>query len=454
MYNKSSTLDNFMIIKTLGTGCSAKVKLGRDMITGQLYALKVMKELHVSNQFGIDKLKEEFEIVKELRHDNIGQMFGIKMEGKYTSKSGRLKSSKAYAITEYLGKCELFQAVLQAKGFDENLTRFFFKQIVSAIDYLHSRGVAHRDIKLDNIMLGERLTLKLIDFGFVTSTKSEKKSESIVGTIGYMAPELLCNLPYDAKKVDIFAMGVLLFTMYTGHPPFNSATRTDPFYFKYFVLNPDKFWALHSKHNSKKTFSENFKSLISGMLKFRSSGRFTVKDIKKNEWVNEPVNISLAMESINQDLKDKNSSRANRLLEYVTKGSSRLSSDNPVSKVAISSPKTEQFVNVNDTKTKTEDMKDLLILSKVQACKISLARQSSSETREKIDATSIRIHTQNDPFDQDSIQHISSRKFKEADITSPKDTFSAPEDRSTFDTLTESNRRNHLPEDVFATFSI
>jgi serine/threonine protein kinase len=289
-----STLDEFFIIRTLGAGCSSKVKLAKDKDTGKFFALKVMRREFGSKKFCRKVLEKEFNILRELNHDNIGKVLKIQLDGKYVSKKGNRVSSKVYTVNELSSQGELFDIVLSSNGFCENLARFFFKQVVSAVNYLHSREVAHRDIKLENLILGDKMTLKLIDFGFATSVIPERKKSKVLGTKGYMAPEVLSKMPYEAKKVDVFAMGVLLFNLYCGHPPFITATKSDPYYYNAFILNPKGFWIFHQRQNPKNPISESFKELITGMLSFNSSERYTLTDVLKSEWLNEPVNITVA----------------------------------------------------------------------------------------------------------------------------------------------------------------
>ena len=108
---------------------------------------------------------------------------------------------------------------------DEDTTRLYFKQILDAIDYCHKKDYAHRDIKLENILFDkDKKNAKIIDFGFAALLKDKYGDRVIndhLGTLLYMAPELHLRQPYDSKAVDIFALGVVLFTMIAGHQPFH-----------------------------------------------------------------------------------------------------------------------------------------------------------------------------------------------------------------------------------------
>jgi serine/threonine protein kinase len=91
------------------------------------------------------------------------------------------------------------------------------------LHYLHSQGFAHRDLKPENILLDKNFDVKLVDFGFACPLEGRDGtgfSRSVIGTPGYMAPEILDKQPYQGQVVDLFACGVILFIMLTQHPPF------------------------------------------------------------------------------------------------------------------------------------------------------------------------------------------------------------------------------------------
>ena len=86
--------------------------------------------------------------------------------------------------------------------------------------YAHKKDVCHRDIKLENILVDEGLNVRLIDFGFAVQKKDNEKITQICGTKSYMAPELLLKQPYEGKKIDIWALGVIFYKLIVGHLPF------------------------------------------------------------------------------------------------------------------------------------------------------------------------------------------------------------------------------------------
>ena len=152
-------------------------------------------------------------------------------------------------VLEFVQGGELFDFVAKDK-FSEPISRFYFKQLLLATHYCHSKGVAHRDLKPDNIMLDSKFNVKIADFGFAGPIQGRDGSgylDTTLGTKAYMAPEILNKEPhYQGHVVDLFALGIILFNLYSGHSPFNCA-RIDDSHYKLIANNrADKFWEVHS----------------------------------------------------------------------------------------------------------------------------------------------------------------------------------------------------------------
>jgi serine/threonine protein kinase len=127
-----------------------------------------------------------------------------------------------------LCRCDLY-SIIEQKGAisDTHLLKGLFAQVVSAVDATHKAGICHLDIKLENFLVSQEFNLKLCDYGFAALLN--KPITTVLGTEGYMAPEVANeHSHYDGAKADIFSMGVLLYTMAFGNPPFGSTE--DRFY--------------------------------------------------------------------------------------------------------------------------------------------------------------------------------------------------------------------------------
>lgn len=283
-----ATLDNFEIIKDLGSGAFSVVKLARQTDSGKLFALKVIKEEALKNDLTMVSFKNEIEIMQEISHPYIVNLVDYTTEGVLRLENGSEKESIIYLTLELAKGGELFDFIAQTGSFSEPVTRYYFHQIIEAFEYLHAQGISHRDMKPDNIMMDEEFNLKIADFGFSSKAAT---NESFKGTRSYMAPEILVGVKYYGPMVDIFAGGIILFIMLTGMPPFQMAHPKDNLY-KYACLNRmDQFWKFHFQHQEggKSFFSKSFIDLINWIFNFDHTVRPSLSEIKEHEWYNGPV---------------------------------------------------------------------------------------------------------------------------------------------------------------------
>lgn len=271
-------------------------------------------------------------MLKDLDHPHIIKPLDYKQE------SSADYQCTSYLCVPYYKHGELFEKVKACGGFGEADSLHFFKQIAFALEYLHDANIAHRDIKLENILIDDCCNTKLIDFGFSFNQKtgSEKNireriledniEAQIMGTVGYMSPELIeayekghahdvakCSNPAEKldmyKAGDIFALGVALFTMVVGVPPFSCATKNDSNYRALFLSkkrpSASKFWIRHPKSKillEKGEISDEFKSLIEGMLDPNPADRLRINSITQHSWMQKTV------PKLSDDLKIKISS--------------------------------------------------------------------------------------------------------------------------------------------------
>jgi serine/threonine protein kinase len=145
---------------------------------------------------------------------------------------------------------------------------------------MHGRGIAHRDLKPENLLFDSNFNLKVADFGFsaMLDKYGDGKLRTVLGTEGYMAPEIHAKQPYDGKQVDLFAAGIILFIMFAGSPPFSKAAPNDPYY-KLLASNKNEtFWKFHAKHKGNPNFfSEPFRHLLDGIFQTDPAKRPTIE---------------------------------------------------------------------------------------------------------------------------------------------------------------------------------
>jgi serine/threonine protein kinase len=283
-----ATLDDYQIIKDLGSGAFSTVKLAKHKATGELVALKVIKDDALKNQMTLESFKNEIEIMQEISHPYLVNLKGYTTEGNFKSETGEEKTNVIYLNLELAKGGELFDFIAQTGSFSEPVARYYFHQIIDAFEYLHGKGISHRDMKPDNIMLDDDFNLKIADFGFSTKAAS---NQSFKGTRGYMAPEILVGVEYHGTMVDIFAAGIILFIMITQIPPFQMAHPKDGLY-KYACLNRmDQFWKFHfqQQEGGKSFFSKSFIDLINWIFNFDVHVRPSLAEIKTHEWYNGPT---------------------------------------------------------------------------------------------------------------------------------------------------------------------
>lgn len=170
--------------------------------------------------------------MKKLDHPNIVKLYEYDENGVKAKRSGETEDV-LYLVLELIKGGELFDFISSTGAFSEPVARYYFKQLISGLEYLNKLGIAHRDLKPENLLLDQHFNLKIGDFGFATSLSGRYGSGfnmTSLGTRGYMAPEIILKRPYNGTVVDLFASAVILFIMVAQHPPFNRAELGDKFY--------------------------------------------------------------------------------------------------------------------------------------------------------------------------------------------------------------------------------
>lgn len=203
---------DFHFLYSLGSGSYGDVQLAFHLPTHARVAVKVLEK----NINSVDDISSEVEILKSLEHRNIVRFFHM-IDTLTTS----------YIIMEYVAGEDLESCLRTVGCLKEEEARPIFKQVVSAVHFLHQRHIAHRDIKLENILVDAAGTAKLCDFGMAIKVTEGQMLEEICGSLLYWAPEILARKPYDGLAGDMWSLGIVLYVLVTGHFPYLKATMED-----------------------------------------------------------------------------------------------------------------------------------------------------------------------------------------------------------------------------------
>ncbi|PAN15459.1 hypothetical protein PAHAL_2G489600 [Panicum hallii] len=263
-------LDDFEILKLVGQGAFGKVFQVRKKNTSEIYAMKVMRKDKILENNHAEYMKAEREILTKVDHSFIVQL-RYSFQTKY----------RLYLVLDFVNGGHLFFQLYKQGLFREELARIYTAEIVSAVAHLHANGIMHRDLKPENILLDADGHAMLTDFGLAKEFCENTRSNSMCGTLEYMAPEIILGRGHD-KAADWWSVGILLFEMLTGKPPF--------------VGNRDKVQQKIVKEKLKlpSFLSSEAHSLLKGLLhkepnKRLGSGPRGSDEIKNHKWF-KPIN--------------------------------------------------------------------------------------------------------------------------------------------------------------------
>jgi serine/threonine protein kinase len=223
--SKLTIIKKYQLGKILGQGTYAIVRVGTHIETNELAAIKIYDRFDQYNTIKLKNIKLEAYNLLHLNHPNIVKLLNYFESERYVC-----------LIMEYGGSTSLNTFIEQQKNLklSEEHARPLIKQIVSALAYLHGKSIAHRDIKLDNILIKDNI-IKLIDFGFSCPVEEHEKVAIFCGTPAYLAPEIIKNKPFHPLFSDIWAVGVLIYRMIGGFFPFQGTPLSSRRRRDYFV---------------------------------------------------------------------------------------------------------------------------------------------------------------------------------------------------------------------------
>lgn len=210
---KGMRLGKYELGRTLGEGNFGKVKYAKNLDSGDPFAIKIVEKKRVLDLKITDQIKREIGTLKLLRHPNV-----VRLHEVLASKT------KIFMVLEYVDGGELFDRIACKGKLSEAEGRRLFQQLVDGVSYCHSRGVFHRDLKLENVLIDAKGNVKISDFG-LSALPQDLRGDGLLhttcGSPNYVAPEILSNRGYDGTTSDIWSCGVILYVILTGYLPFD-----------------------------------------------------------------------------------------------------------------------------------------------------------------------------------------------------------------------------------------
>jgi MAP/microtubule affinity-regulating kinase len=256
-------IGKYKLLKTIGKGNFAKVKLAKHVPTGKEVAIKIIDKTQLLPG-SLQKLFREVRIMKMLDHPNIVKLLQV------------IETEKTlYLVMEYASGGEVFDYLVLHGRMREKEARAKFRQIVSAVQYCHQKRIIHRDLKAENLLLDSEMNIKIADFGFSNEFTPGGKLYTFCGSPPYAAPELFQGKRYDGPEVDVWSLGVILYTLVSGSLPFDGST-----------LRELRERVLRGKYRIPFYMSTDCENLLKKFLVLNPLKRASLEVIMKDKWMN------------------------------------------------------------------------------------------------------------------------------------------------------------------------
>ncbi|XP_053691737.1 testis-specific serine/threonine-protein kinase 3-like [Sabethes cyaneus] len=264
--------NGYHIQDTIGKGAFSIVKKAFSKSHNRVVAIKIVSKLKATKDVLNKFLPREIELVRGLRHANLIRFYEC-IE----------TTMRFYIVMQCAENGSLLQLIRKEKMLPEVRAKLFFNQLLNAVEYIHRKGVVHRDIKCENIVFDEKFDLKLIDFGFARgnmqpiSAGGKMKpvlSKTFCGSHAYASPEILKSIPYIPQLSDIWAVGIVLYTMVIGRLPFSNEENISTL-LKQVSAGP--------KFPSDRCISEECKDVIVKILR-PAQTRISIEEMRRLPW--------------------------------------------------------------------------------------------------------------------------------------------------------------------------
>ena len=258
----------YLVCETLGSGSYSKVKRATfsNKKAHKTVAIKIVDRTKAPADYQQRFLPREIDIWQKLDHP-----FLLKLDDCFND------PTHVYMVTEFANNGDTLKWVQEQGPLQEARARVWIKQIGEAIRYMHHLGIAHRDLKLENILIDKNLAVKIADFGFVKGECAQSLSSTFCGSKSYAAPEILKGKPYDPFKSDIWALGVIVYILVTGKMPFDEARGT-----KYILAEQ---LHLHLYWPRVKPITLECQKMIKDMFTWDFNERPNIAEVMQSFWI-------------------------------------------------------------------------------------------------------------------------------------------------------------------------
>jgi len=267
---KKDKLSKYEIGDSLGKGAYAIVKLVTNKLTKEKFAMKIYEKEKLNSNSKKNCVYKEIQILKKLKHKNIVKLIEVISTEKQILIVQEL--IEGISLREYYNN-----EIRNQKGISihkENIFRIIFKQIFEAMDYLHKQGMAHRDIKLENILIKKNYEIKIIDFGFGMYNPENKLQKFFCGTPNYMPPEIAEKKPYIGQLADMWSLGILVYKIFCADFPFKGKDEKE----LYKAIKTGKFtMASYTPDYARK--------IICSLIVINPNKRMTCEDVLNSDWL-------------------------------------------------------------------------------------------------------------------------------------------------------------------------
>ncbi|KAI9073177.1 hypothetical protein K1719_044852 [Acacia pycnantha] len=292
----------YEICRLLGVGGFAKVYEACHVVTKQSVAIKVVSKRDLRERGLTSQFQTEIAAMRRLNHPHIVKLYEV-----------LATKTKIFLVIEFAKGGELFDKFVNIGPFGEEQHRRWFQQLISAVQHCHSRGVFHRDLKLDNLLLDKDLNIKVSDFGLSATTndiRPDGKLHALCGTRAYLAPEMLNDKGYDGDKVDVWQCGVILFVLTFQSLPFTGAN----------VQTQLRRIYRGEVRIPRRDKPENLIHLIKRLLDPNTKRRITIDEILKDPWFKKGY-TEIKVQQKNLEWEDENRPKSLNAFHLISFGS-------------------------------------------------------------------------------------------------------------------------------------